>query len=40
VEAFGQAYAPTFAQLLIFILMAVIILVRPAGLLGRKEATA
>ena len=38
VEAFGQAYAPTFAQILIFVLMALIILVRPAGLFGRKEA--
>ncbi|MFG1923100.1 branched-chain amino acid ABC transporter permease [Cryptosporangium sp. NPDC048952] len=40
VEAFGQAYAPTFAQILIFVLMALIILVRPAGLFGRREATA
>jgi branched-chain amino acid transport system permease protein len=40
VEAFGQAYAPTFAQILIFVVMALIILVRPAGLFGRKEATA
>jgi branched-chain amino acid transport system permease protein len=40
VEAFGQAYAPTFAQILIFVLMALIILVRPAGLFGRTEATA
>lgn len=39
VEAFGQAYAPTFAQILIFVLMALIILVRPAGLFGREEAT-
>jgi branched-chain amino acid transport system permease protein len=40
VEAFGQAYAPTFAQILIFVVMALIILVRPAGLFGRKEAAA
>jgi branched-chain amino acid transport system permease protein len=40
VEAFGQAYAPTFAQILIFVLMALIILVRPAGLFGRKESAA
>ncbi|WP_033340890.1 branched-chain amino acid ABC transporter permease [Catenuloplanes japonicus] len=40
VEAFGQAYAPTFAQILIFVLMALVILVRPAGLFGRQEATA
>ena len=40
VEAFGQAYAPTFAQILIFVLMALVILVRPAGLFGRKELAA
>ncbi|MFI5952162.1 branched-chain amino acid ABC transporter permease [Cryptosporangium sp. NPDC051539] len=40
VEAFGQAYAPTFAQILIFVLMALVILIRPAGLFGRREATA
>jgi branched-chain amino acid transport system permease protein len=39
VEAFGQAYAPTFAQILIFVLMALVILIRPAGLFGRQEAT-
>jgi branched-chain amino acid transport system permease protein len=39
VEAFGQAYAPALAQILIFILMALIVLVRPAGLFGREEAT-
>lgn len=38
VEAFGQAYAPTFAQILIFVLMAVVVLARPAGLFGREEA--
>ncbi len=38
VEAFGQAYAPSFAQILIFVLMAVVVLVRPAGLFGREEA--
>ena len=37
VEAFGQAYAPTFAQILIFVLMAIVVLVRPAGLFGREE---
>ena len=40
VEAFGQAYAPTFSQVLIFVLMAVVVLARPAGLFGREEATA
>lgn len=38
VEAFGQAYAPTLSQILIFVLMAVVVLVRPAGLFGREEA--
>lgn len=38
VEAFGQAYAPTFAQILIFVLMALVVLVRPAGLFGREAA--
>lgn len=38
VEAYGQAYASSFAQIVIFILMAVVILVRPAGLFGRKES--
>ena len=38
VEAFGQAYAPTFAQILIFVLMAAVVLIRPAGLFGREEA--
>ncbi|MFP5253540.1 MAG: branched-chain amino acid ABC transporter permease [Actinomycetes bacterium] len=38
VEAFGQAYAASFAQILIFVLMAVVVLVRPAGLFGREEA--
>ncbi|MFH5824099.1 branched-chain amino acid ABC transporter permease [Georgenia sp. AZ-5] len=37
VEAFGQAYAPAFAQIVIFVLMAVVVLVRPAGLFGREE---
>lgn len=39
VEAFGQAYAPTFAQILIFVLMALVVLVRPAGLFGREESS-
>ncbi len=38
VEAFGQAYAPSLAQIAIFVLMAVVVLVRPAGLFGREEA--
>lgn len=36
VEAFGQAYAPGLSQVLIFVLMAVVILVRPAGLFGKE----
>jgi branched-chain amino acid transport system permease protein len=38
VEAFGQAYAGQFSQVFIFVLMALVILVRPAGLFGREEA--
>jgi branched-chain amino acid transport system permease protein len=38
VEAFGQAYAPGLSQIVIFILMALVILIRPAGLFGREEA--
>ena len=37
VEAYGQGYAETISQLVIFILMAVVIMVRPAGLFGRQE---
>jgi branched-chain amino acid transport system permease protein len=37
VEAYGQGYASTFSQVLIFVLMAVVILARPAGLFGRRE---
>lgn len=37
VEAFGQAYQPAFAQIVIFVLMAVVVLLRPAGLFGREE---
>jgi branched-chain amino acid transport system permease protein len=37
VEAYGQAYVSPISQLVIFILMAVVILVRPAGLFGRQE---
>jgi len=38
VEAFGQGYAGQFSQVLIFVLMAAVVLVRPAGLFGREEA--
>ncbi|MEO7006842.1 MAG: branched-chain amino acid ABC transporter permease [Terrimesophilobacter sp.] len=38
VEAYGQAYLPAFSQVAIFLLMAVIILVRPAGLFGRADS--
>jgi len=40
VEAYGQAYAPALAQVLIFVLMALVILVRPSGLFGREEVAA
>ncbi|WP_406829432.1 branched-chain amino acid ABC transporter permease [Pedococcus sp. KACC 23699] len=38
VEAYGQGYAGSFSQVLIFVLMAVVVLVRPSGLFGREEA--
>ncbi len=38
VEAYGQAYAGAFSQVAIFVLMAAIILVRPAGLFGRADS--
>ena len=37
VEAYGQAYAGPLSGVAIFILMAAIILVRPAGLFGRRQ---
>ena len=37
VEAFGQAFAPSLSQILIFVLMALVVLVRPSGLFGREE---
>ncbi|WP_134773128.1 branched-chain amino acid ABC transporter permease [Ornithinimicrobium flavum] len=37
VEVFGQAYAPALSQIVIFILMALVILLRPAGLFGKEE---
>ena len=37
VEAYGIAYAPTYAQIVIFVLMAIVVLVRPSGLFGREE---
>ena len=37
VEAYGQAYVPALSQVLIFVLMAAVILVRPAGLFGRED---
>jgi branched-chain amino acid transport system permease protein len=38
VEAYGQGYAGRFSQVFIFMLMALVILVRPSGLFGREEA--
>jgi branched-chain amino acid transport system permease protein len=41
VQAWGEAYAPPIlAQTLVFIVMAVVLLWRPAGLFGREESTA
>ncbi|HET7397755.1 MAG TPA: branched-chain amino acid ABC transporter permease [Intrasporangium sp.] len=36
-EAYGVAYAPSYAQIVIFVLMALVVLVRPSGLFGREE---
>jgi branched-chain amino acid transport system permease protein len=38
VEAYGQGYAGRFSQVFIFMLMALVVLVRPSGLFGREEA--
>jgi branched-chain amino acid transport system permease protein len=37
VEAYGQGYRGQISQVLIFVLMAAVILVRPSGLFGREE---
>lgn len=39
-QALANLYAPTLAQTLVFVLMAVVLLWRPAGLFGREEAPA
>lgn len=39
VQAFGNFYVPAASNLLVFILMAVVLLWRPAGLFGREEVT-
>jgi branched-chain amino acid transport system permease protein len=38
VNAFGAAYFPAFASYIVYVALIVILLVRPAGLLGRKMA--
>jgi branched-chain amino acid transport system permease protein len=38
VEAYGQGYYGQLSQVLIFVLMAAVVLIRPAGLFGREEA--
>jgi branched-chain amino acid transport system permease protein len=38
VSALGNLYVPVLSQTLVFILMAVVLLWRPAGLFGREEA--
>jgi branched-chain amino acid transport system permease protein len=40
VQALGNLYVPALSQTLLFILMAVVLLWRPAGLFGREEARA
>ncbi|WP_412544380.1 branched-chain amino acid ABC transporter permease [Longispora sp. K20-0274] len=39
-QALGQLYVPGLAQILTFVLMAVVLLWRPSGLFGREEARA
>ncbi len=36
-SAVGNLYIPAFSQILVFILLALVLLLRPAGLLGREE---
>jgi branched-chain amino acid transport system permease protein len=38
VSALGNLYIPSLSQTLVFILMAAVLLWRPAGLFGREEA--
>ncbi|MBE1488882.1 branched-chain amino acid ABC transporter permease [Plantactinospora soyae] len=41
IQAWGEAYAPPIvAQTLVFIVMAAVLLLRPAGLFGREESSA
>jgi branched-chain amino acid transport system permease protein len=40
ITAIGNFYVPALSQTLVFILMAVVLLWRPAGLFGREEALA
>jgi branched-chain amino acid transport system permease protein len=40
IEAIGNLYLPAASQLLVFVVMAVVLLIRPAGLFGREEASA
>jgi branched-chain amino acid transport system permease protein len=40
VEAVGELYVPFLAQVLVFLVMAAVLLWRPAGLFGRQEARA
>lgn len=39
-EALGELYAPFLAQVLVYLIMAAVLLWRPAGLFGRQEARA
>ena len=38
-QALGNLYVPPLSQTLVFIVMALVLLLRPAGLFGREEAT-
>jgi branched-chain amino acid transport system permease protein len=36
IDTFGQVYAPTLAGMSVYVLMAAVLVVRPAGLFGRR----
>jgi branched-chain amino acid transport system permease protein len=38
IQQLGNVYVPLLSQALVFIVMALVLLVRPAGLFGREEA--
>jgi branched-chain amino acid transport system permease protein len=37
IQSLGNVYVPTLSQVLVFIVMALVLLLRPSGLFGREE---